>query len=68
LYFSIGPSQVAGDLSPEVKRPGHEADHPPASTAVFKNTWSAASAPTILLHGIVVNWASDTSSWHTFIF
>jgi hypothetical protein len=36
---------VAGILSPEVKRPGHEADHPRPTSAEFNNTWIYTSTP-----------------------
>jgi hypothetical protein len=32
-----------GVLSPEVKRPGHEVDHSPASSAEVKNVWGYTS-------------------------
>jgi hypothetical protein len=36
---------VPGVLSPWVKRPGHEANHLPPSSAEVKNTWSYTSTP-----------------------
>jgi hypothetical protein len=60
LYHRVqnnsGPTQppiqwVPGALSLGVKRPGHEADHLPPSSAEAKNAWSYTSTP-------------NTSSWH----
>jgi hypothetical protein len=47
---ALGPTQrpiqwVTGALSPEVKRPGREADHSPPSNAEFKKTWVYTSTP-----------------------
>jgi hypothetical protein len=41
---ALGPTQphiwwVSGALSPGVKRPGHDADHSPPSSAEVKKTW-----------------------------
>jgi hypothetical protein len=36
---------VRGALSPEVKRPRHEADHLPPTSYKVKNTWVHTSAP-----------------------
>jgi len=33
-----------GVLSPEVKRPGREADHSPSPSVEFYNTWSCISS------------------------
>jgi hypothetical protein len=33
-----------------VKRPGHEADYSPPSSAEIKNVWSYTSTPSIYLH------------------
>jgi hypothetical protein len=46
---------VPGALSLEVKRPGHEADHSPPSSAEVKNAWSYISTPPIHLHGVVLS-------------
>jgi hypothetical protein len=47
---ALGPIQppiqwVLDALSPEVKRPGREADHSPPSSAEVKNAWSYTSTP-----------------------
>jgi hypothetical protein len=47
---ALGPTQppikwVPGTLSLGVKRPGHEADHSPPSSAEVKNAWSYTSTP-----------------------
>jgi hypothetical protein len=47
---ALGPTQspiqwVPGALSPGVKRPGREADHSPATSAVVKKMWIYTSAP-----------------------
>jgi hypothetical protein len=34
-----------GDLSPEVKRPGREADHSPPTSAEVKKMWLYRSTP-----------------------
>jgi hypothetical protein len=52
---ALGPTQppirwVPGALSPEVKRPGREADHSPPSSVEVKNAWRYTSTP-------------NTSSW-----
>jgi len=39
----------------EIKRPGREVDHSPPSSADVKNEWSPASAPTICLHGLYMD-------------
>jgi hypothetical protein len=42
-----GPIQrVPGALSPGVKRPGHEADHSPPTSAEVKKMWIYTSTPT----------------------
>jgi hypothetical protein len=38
-------SNVPGDPSPEVKRPGREADHSPPTSAEVKKTWIYTSTP-----------------------
>jgi hypothetical protein len=61
-FFSLrhlGPTQspiqwVPGDLSPVVKRLGHEADHSSIS-AEFKSAWSVTSTPPVCVHGVVLN-------------
>jgi hypothetical protein len=45
---ALGPNKpliqwVPRALSPEVNRPGREADHSPPSSAEVKNTWSCTS-------------------------
>jgi hypothetical protein len=34
-----------------IKRPGHEFDHSPSSTAKVKKVWSYASNPQVPVHG-----------------
>jgi hypothetical protein len=46
-----GPSSVPGSLSPRVKRPGREADHPPLRSRVVKLYFHSP----ICLQGIVLN-------------
>jgi hypothetical protein len=51
---TLGPTQspiqwVPGALSPEVKRPGREADHSPLSSADIKNSWSYTSTSLYVL-------------------
>jgi hypothetical protein len=41
-------------LSPGVKRPGREADHSPASSIEFKNTWCYTTT-TSRLHGVMLS-------------
>jgi hypothetical protein len=48
--MALGPTQppiqwVPGDLSLGVKRPGHETDHSPRSSAEVKNAWRYTSTP-----------------------
>jgi hypothetical protein len=38
-------------LSPGVKRLGHEADHPPSSSAEIKNEWSYTSTFLVCIYG-----------------
>jgi hypothetical protein len=45
-------------LSLGVKRPGREADHSPPTSVEIKNAWNCTSTPPILLHGVVLNWAT----------
>jgi hypothetical protein len=57
---ALGPTQppiqgVPGSLSPEVKRPGHEADHSPPTSAEVEKTWICTFTPTIRLYGAVLN-------------
>jgi hypothetical protein len=54
---ALGPNQppnqwVLGALSPGVKRPGHEADHSPPTSAEVKKTWIYTTTP-------------HTSSWRS---
>jgi hypothetical protein len=63
LFFTksrlwLGPNQpptqcVTRGLSPEVKRPGHEADHSLSSGAEVKNGGAITPSPPISIHGIV---------------
>jgi hypothetical protein len=66
--------------SPEVKQPGHEADHSPPSSAKVKNMWSYTSTPQynlmawclikqwMHLHGIVLSQAQGKLSPLSFTF
>jgi hypothetical protein len=36
---------VSGDISPEPKRPGREADNSPPTSAQIKKTWTYTSTP-----------------------
>jgi len=59
-----GPTQppvqrVTGSLSPEMKRPGREADHSPPSSAEFMNALSYTSTPPIRLHDMVLSEAQE---------
>jgi hypothetical protein len=56
----LGPTQpsiqwVQGAFSLGVKRPGHEADHSPPSSAEVKNAWNYTSTPPIRLYGVVLS-------------
>jgi hypothetical protein len=44
-----------GNLSPEVKQPGREADHSHPTSAEVKETWVYTSTLPIRLHGVVFN-------------
>jgi hypothetical protein len=57
---ALGPTQlpiqlVLGGPSPEVKQQGREDDNSPPNSAEVKKTWTCISAPTIRLHGVVIN-------------
>jgi hypothetical protein len=57
--FATHPVSYAmgsGVSFPEVKRPVHEADHSPPSSAEIKNEWRYTSTP-IRFHGEVLSWA-----------
>jgi hypothetical protein len=46
LCFCVPTIQwVPEDLSPELKRPGREADHSPPTSAEIKKTWIYTSTP-----------------------
>jgi hypothetical protein len=59
--------RLSGTLTPEVRRPGREADHSPPSSAEVKKAWSYNSTPQydfmvwcltkqeISLHGVVLS-------------
>jgi hypothetical protein len=49
-------SAYHGDLSPGVKRPGHEVDHSPSPSAEIKNAWSYTLTPPIRLHCVVLRY------------
>jgi hypothetical protein len=50
---------MLGILPPWVKRPGHEADHSPLSSAEVKNAWRYTSTLPVHFHGMVLNKAMD---------
>jgi hypothetical protein len=50
-----------GTLSPEVKRPGHEADYSPPFGAEVKNAWSYTFAPPIHFDGVVLSYSTGTT-------
>jgi hypothetical protein len=50
--FCVPPIQcVPGNLSPELKLPGHEADHSPPTSAQVKKTWTYTSIPPYVFMG-----------------
>jgi hypothetical protein len=56
-----GPTQppiqwLPGALTLRVKRPDHEADHSPPSSAKVKNSWSYISSSPIRLHGVALSY------------
>jgi hypothetical protein len=42
-------------LYPGLRRPGHEADHSPPSSAEVKDAWRYTSISSIFLHGVVLS-------------
>jgi len=50
---ALWPTQPPIQWVPEVKRPGHEADYSPPSSAEVSNAWSYTSIPPLRLHGVV---------------
>jgi len=48
--------RVPGAPSPGVKRPEHEDDYSPLSSAEVKNEWSYIFSPPIRLHGVMLSW------------
>jgi hypothetical protein len=50
----VGSTQppIPGAISPEVKRPGREADHSSPYSAELKNAWSYNSIPPIRFHDV----------------
>jgi hypothetical protein len=40
------------NILPEIKRPGHEAEHSPPSSSVVKNKWRNMSISSERLHGV----------------
>jgi len=44
-----------GALTPWTKRPGHEADYSPPSSAEVKNAWNYTSTPPVSLNDVVLN-------------
>jgi hypothetical protein len=53
-------SAVPGVNSPEVKRPGREADHSPPLSVEVKNDWKYTSTYPMCLVGVQLNEAMDT--------
>ena len=43
---------------PEIKRPGHSADHSPLLAPRLRNGWSYTSASPLCLHGHIMGWSS----------
>jgi hypothetical protein len=56
---------VTGTLSPGIKRPWHEADHSPESSAEVKNAWSYAATPSTRLHDVVLSYEGISESIRT---
>jgi hypothetical protein len=57
---ALGPTHlpvqwVLGALTRGVKRPGHQSNHSPPTSAEVKNACSHISTPLIRLHGAVLN-------------
>jgi hypothetical protein len=82
--LSLGPTQhpvqwVPRALAPRVKRPGHEADRSPPSSAEVKNAWSYTCTTTcafmawclvkhrILVHSLVLSWAQGLHLFLPFV-
>jgi hypothetical protein len=60
LGFTQPPNLMgSGVFSLGIKRPEHEADHSPVSSAEIKNAWSYTSTPPIRLHSVVLIWVQD---------
>jgi hypothetical protein len=64
--MALGPTQppiqwVLGALSLGVKRPGHEADHSPPSSAEFKEWVELYLHSPICLHGVVLSLSTGTT-------
>jgi len=57
IFFSLPPpiQWVPGAVSPEMKRPGREAEHSSLSSAEIKNAWRYTSTLPIRLHGMVLS-------------
>jgi len=56
----LGPTKppiqwVPGDLSLKVKRPGHEADHSPPSSAEVKGCVGLHLHPSVRVHGVLIS-------------
>jgi len=47
---------VTGELSPGIKRPGHEAGHSLPTSTEVKNGWSYTTTTPIRPHGVVLNY------------
>jgi hypothetical protein len=56
----MATSIVTGALSLGVKRPGHEADHSPPSSAEVKNAWNYTSTAPVRLHDVVLSYSTRT--------
>jgi hypothetical protein len=48
VFVYLLSNEYRGDLSPELKRPGREADHSPPTSAQVKKTWTYTSTPPYL--------------------
>jgi hypothetical protein len=54
--LTLEPTQpiqwVPGTLSPEVERPGRDADHSPPTSTEVRKIWLYTSTPPICVHGV----------------
>jgi hypothetical protein len=61
-------SMGTGGLSLEVKRPGHETDNSPPSSAEVKNAWGHTSTTPIRLHGVVFSYKKAQGKFYLHLF